>query len=168
MSGLRHARWAPAAGLLFLLPLSARATPNFPAAVRAELGLAQEPACAVCHRGAPASGSATTPFASALRERGMTPYDERALRSSLQSLSAAQVDGDGDGAPDVSELVAGTDPNQPEPGVGPEPTPGSELPGPPLLPEPTYGCGASAGGPLLLAGLGALLAFARGRRRRDS
>lgn len=168
MPALRHARWAPAAGLLLLLPLAARATPNFPAAVRSELGLAREPACAVCHRGTATAGTANTPFASALRERGLRPYDEGALRSALQSLSADQADGDGDGVPDISELAADTDPNQPEFVPGTEPTPG---PGPgsepltPPLPEPTYGCGAATGSPSLVAALGGLLAFLWRRRR---
>ncbi len=169
MPALRYARWAPAAGLLLLLPLAVRATPNFPAAVRSELGLAREPACAVCHRGAPATGTANTPFASALRERGARPYDEGALRSALQSLSVDQADGDGDGVPDVSELAAGTDPNQPEFVAGNDPTPGagSEALAPPL-PEPTYGCGAATGSSSLLAALAGLLAFMWGRRRRGA
>ncbi len=141
---------ALAAGLL--LPLSANATPNFPAALQSELLLSQEPSCAVCHQGEPTSGTATTPLGSDLRAHGLMAYDEDSLLSAVQALRTEKTDGDGDGVSDVDELVAGTDPN-----LGAEASP--------LLPEPTYGCNASSEGLGLLALVGALLALVPSRRR---
>jgi uncharacterized protein (TIGR03382 family) len=128
---------------------TALATPNFPGAVQRELNLSNEPDCELCHVGVEARGTVNTPFGSAMRQRGLQAYDEESLRDALASLRGEAVDSDGDGVPDVEELLAGDDPNQSA--QTPE-----ELP-----PEPTFGCATSPGGPacwMLLVALGALLA----------
>jgi MYXO-CTERM domain-containing protein len=125
---------------------SARATPNFPGAIQSELNLAREPNCNLCHVGVEARGTVNTPFGGAMRQRGMQAYDEGLLLDALTLLREQGVDSDGDGQPDVEELLAGGDPNQVA----------EELP-----PEPSFGCAASSGGPagwMLLVALGALRA----------
>lgn len=123
------------------------ASPTFPGALESDLGLDTPPDCSLCHAGgATGSATATTPFATAMRDRGMVAGDTQSVSAALQQLEADQVDSDGDGATDVDELRAGTDPN----GAG-------------ELALPTYGC-ASAGLPSVLA-LAATGLLALHRRR---
>lgn len=126
---------------------TALATPNFPDAVQRELNLSYTPVCELCHVGVQARGTVNTPFGRAMRQRGLQAYDEESLRDALAALRSEAVDSDGDGVPDVEELLAGDDPNQ-----------SAQTPD---IPEPTFGCATSPGGSacwMLLVTLGALLA----------
>lgn len=128
------------------------ASPTFPAVLESDLGLSTPPDCSLCHAGgATGSGTATTPFATAMRNRGMVAGNTQSVSAALQQLETDQVDSDGDGATDVDELRAGTDPN----GAG-------------ELALPTYGC-ASAGLPsvLVLAAAGLLALYRRRSHRRS-
>ena len=153
---LRHlAVWALA--LLVFAPRPARARPEFPDEIAVAVGGDVAPACSLCHLDGKTSGiTAVTPFVLALKQRG---FDGKraSLRSALAQMEADGVDTDGDGAGDVAELRAGTDPSSPVPGA---PSVG-----------PDYGCSVAGGaqtiGGLLLAGL-ALAGLARRRRRPSS
>ncbi len=129
----RLARPALVALALLAAP-SALATPNFPGAVQSELNLSRAPECSLCHIGVQARGTVNTPFGTSMRQRGLRANDEESLRTALDMMRAEAVDSDGDGTPDVEELIAGDDPNQ-----GPEPP--SDTP-----PEPTFGCASSPEG----------------------
>ncbi len=135
----------------------ARATPNFPPAVRAHLTLAAEPACTLCHLGTPGRGTVNTPFGSSARSRGLVAYDDGSLRTALDALAAENKDGDGDGVGDIRELRDGTDPNA---GPGDDES------------VPDYGCGVTgvgaSGSPSVVGALFALallLALAESGRR---
>ena len=144
--------------LLLLLGVEApaSATPNFPGVVQQHLTLGAPPACTLCHVGTPALGTVTTPFGVTLRSRGARAYDESAMRTALDALSAEKKDSDADGVPDIDELKAGSDPNT---GSGEE------------VVVPEYGCraatagipGDSRGRPVI--GLGAALLMLVIRRR---
>lgn len=143
----------PALLLLCLLPAASGATSNFPGALRAELGLRTPPDCSLCHVGRQQVGTVNTPFGVSMRSRGLVFYDEASLRRALAALRAEGTDSDGDGVPDLDELVAGGDPNVAS-GAGGGGGGGEDLPpGPPV-----YGCssagGASPTGLLLLVMLG--------------
>jgi hypothetical protein len=141
-----------------LMALSARAvfaTPNFPAAIQRDLSLSYSPQCSLCHVGGNTSASAVqTPFAKAMKARGLVAYDETALQAALDQMTQGRVDSNGNGVSDVDELRAGTDPNL---GSGQEPV--------------TYGCtvsGARSGSGGLghaAVGMGLVLAVWRLRRR---
>lgn len=128
----------------------ARATPNFPPAIREDLGLGYEPSCSICHAGGVTErGTVTTPFGRALRERGLVADDTDSLKGALAALEKDGIDSDGDGVPDVEQLREGRDPN----GTGE---------------RPTYGCSstksdASTGGSLGVV-LVAMLLVSRRRR----
>jgi len=136
--------------LLLILTGLARATPNFPDAVATWADLPCSPPCALCHA---SGGGARTPFALALKDRGLVPGDETSLYDALDQLDADGVDSDNDGMTDADELRAGIDPN----------------PGDLVLceiPTPMYGCfdqGRASGslGGLLLA----IAALRRSHRR---
>jgi uncharacterized protein (TIGR03382 family) len=160
--------------LCLLAPASSRATPNFPGAIQRELQLARAPDCSLCHVGPQQVGTVNTPFGRSMRSRGLVFYDEASLRRALSALRAERIDSDGDGTPDIDELVAGGDPNAPSGGGGGgEPGDGGTGGGgggggqEPVPPAPTYGCGAagSAGTFLLLA---LLLPVLLRRRRRPA
>lgn len=105
----------------------ARATPNFPPAIKRELQLAAEPQCSLCHAGGVTGrGTVTTPFGTTMRSRGLVPYDEASLALALKALTAEKKDSDADGTPDIDELKANGDPNV-----------NLEEPPPP---PPEYGC----------------------------
>lgn len=133
---------------------TALATPNFPGVMQTELKLSNTPDCNLCHVGVQARGTVNTPVGSALLQRGMVAYDEGRLLAALTSLRSQAVDSDGDGTPDVEELIAGKDPNQSD--ENPD-----ELP-----PEPSFGCATGPGATafwMLLVSLGALMRRRPGR-----
>jgi hypothetical protein len=121
------------AGALTVAAPIAHATPNFPDRIASELGLGDPPPCSVCHSGPPGPGNASTPFASAMRSRGLAAYDEASLVTALTALRAARTDSDRDGIPDVDELLAGGDPNR---GAATAEQGGDDV-------EPEYGCAAA-------------------------
>lgn len=96
----------------FALATAALATGNFPSAIENDLSLDYQPPCSVCHAGGKTgSGTVTTPFGKSLRERGLVADDENSLSTALGRMMDDAVDSDGDGATDIDELVADTDPN---------------------------------------------------------
>ncbi|MFN0063087.1 MAG: hypothetical protein ACKVPX_11300 [Myxococcaceae bacterium] len=135
---------------MVLVGVPAHATPSFPEAIRTHLGTSRAPTCALCHAGTPSFETAVTPFADAMKDRGLEAYDAVSLRSALDQMREDRVDSDQDGAPDVDEIFSGTDPNG-----------GSEVE------EPFFGCG---GGQLIallpLSLLGPYVLRRRGRRGR--
>lgn len=147
-------------GLALLVDASpARATPDVRAALETELNLGYSPGCTLCHDGTPGPGTATTPFATSMIQRGLTPADTTSVAGAVAAMRADQVDSDGDGQTDIDELIAGQDPN----------VAGGSL----ATDSPEYGCGASIADrvydPLgACAALVVSLTLLRlGRRRRD-
>jgi hypothetical protein len=119
---------------LSLAAASSSATPNFPSAIASYLRLASAPDCTLCHVGPTQRGTVTTPFGKSMLAHGLVAYDETSLRNGLDALNAEKTDSDGDGAPDISELRAGTDPNAA--------SASGTIAGAVPADEPHYGCGA--------------------------
>lgn len=111
---------------------TARATSEFPDAIRAKVGASSAPACAVCHvtgdRGG--RGTVSTAFGRAMRERGLVEFDVQSLESALDKMATDKIDSNGNGTTDVDELKAGRDPNSTS-GDG-----GAAV----EIPMPEYGC----------------------------
>jgi hypothetical protein len=159
-ASLRLAFGCAAALLLMGAAPDAHGKEQFPGEIARDLRLGYDPPCRLCHiQGTTGSGSVITPFAISMQAHGLTG-SASSIAPALQGLGADRVDSDGDGKPDVEELVANTDPNSPA--------------NAPLGDSaPTYGCSAAGAtlsaclgelvfGALLVAG--ALLAR-RGKRR---
>lgn len=141
--------------LALLLAAPAFASASFPTAVKTHLSLGTEPpqSCSLCHlNGVTGIGTVNTLFGVSLRAHGAVALDEAKLGAALDAMRTDNTDSDGDGVPDVQELINGTDPNVPEGGT--------------KAPSPRYGCGANAV-PGLLAG-GALVLLTLRRRRREA
>jgi len=131
----------------------AHASSNYPAEVRAYLGLSDTPDCTLCHN-VPTGGygTVTTPFGVSMLGRGLKAQNVPSLHTALDALAAEKTDSDKDGVPDIEELKAGTNPN---------------VPGGGSVPPPTYGCfdvSGQPGSPLAL--LPVALAFLALRLRR--
>lgn len=93
----------------------ARATPNFPGAVKDKLGAVAQPECAICHVSGRVGGRGTvnTLFGTAMRARGLVLYDEATLGAALSQMEKDGVDSDGDGTIDVDAIRMGKNPNPP-------------------------------------------------------
>jgi hypothetical protein len=131
---MMHRRWTLLAiPLVLALASTAEAQPEYPSAIEQHLGLGYTVPCSVCHdKGNTGSGTVTTPFGWAMRGQGLVADDPSSVNAALDALKSAKTDSDGDGADDIAELVAGTDPNS----AGSVPFPNGTQPG--------YGCGGTA------------------------
>jgi hypothetical protein len=127
------------------------ATPNFPADIQQQLGLAQPPPCTVCHAtNAGGPGTVVKPFGIYLQSRGLVPFDDASLHNAMLADIAERHSSSG-GLTDVDALRAGEDPNG---------APGSNL-------MPAFGC-SSAGSSVDLLTLYALGAWVLLRSRGSS
>lgn len=148
-------------GVIFCLVATAspaRAISEFPPNIRGDLALTYDPPCRLCHiQGTTGAGSVSTPFGLSMLAHGLTK-DRTTLTSALTALRADRVDSDGDGVPDIAELMADTDPNTP-------------VDAPLSAQAPTYGCDTSGTNGRNLATCVALTmviaGVALGRRRRQ-
>ena len=131
----------------------ARASSNYPAEIRAHLGLSYTPDCTLCHS-VPTGGfgTVTTPFGTSMQARGLKAQNVQSLTTALDALAGEQTDSDGDGVPDIDELKAGTNPN---------------VAGGGTVPPPTYGCfdvTGQPGSPLALLPIALAFLLVRARR----
>jgi MYXO-CTERM domain-containing protein len=91
---------------------AASASPDFPFTVQEHLGLTYEPPCTICHTtDAGGSGTATKPFALAMKERGISAANTPAVAPALDKMVADEIDSDCNDVTDVDQLKAGQDPN---------------------------------------------------------
>jgi len=141
---------------------TAEAREEFPGQIATDLGLADPvrdaPPCSLCHLyGKTGGDTLVTPFAWAMRARGLTGSDS--LDDALARVGADRVDSDGDGAIDVDEIAAGADPNS----AASVPNPTTTMP----VPDPQLGCAMAGRGQAEGAGFAVALAaaFAWLRRR---
>jgi MYXO-CTERM domain-containing protein len=142
----------------------AQASPSFPEALKSDLGLSCAVTCSLCHSGGQTgAGTVNTPFGASMRAHGLASGDTASLQAALDAMGMDLTDSDGDGTPDVEELVACGNPNGTSGGASS------------AAPPPAYGCGASVAPPgpsssgawlAALGGLGAVWVARRSRARR--
>jgi len=108
----RIALVALAVAFASLVGQHARASESYPEAIQRALDTPCPPACTTCHT-RPSGGelTANTPLGISARRAGLKCCDTSGLFDALATLEANATDSDADGAPDVEELRAGTDPN---------------------------------------------------------
>src|SRR5690349_21406484 len=97
-----------------LLVREAGATPNFPDALKAQLGFstfAAAPPCLTCHVvPSGGTGTATQLFGAAVKSRGTKAYDTASLEAAVADMDKNEVDSVGDGIPDTDKLRQGLNP----------------------------------------------------------
>ena len=106
--------WRPFAISLALLLAAhaARASEVYPEVIRATVSTNQPLPCTLCHA-VTDGGSVTidTEFGRSMSDFGMKGSDPVSLQRALRRNAARGWDSDGDGVPDIEELVFGTDPS---------------------------------------------------------
>ena len=106
--------WRPLAISLALLFITraASASENYPEAIRATVPTGQPLPCTLCHEASDGGdGAVTTAFGREMLDFGMKGGDPASLVRALRRNAAQNWDSDGDGVPDIEELVFGTDPS---------------------------------------------------------
>jgi hypothetical protein len=97
---------------LFFAARQARASEDYPEVMRATVSTTQALPCTLCHVIADGGDwSVNTAFGRHMLEFGMTGDDPVSLQRALRRNAARGWDSDGDGVPDIEELVYGTDPS---------------------------------------------------------
>ena len=147
--------WRPFVISLALLSTArtGQASENYPDVIRATVPTNQALPCTLCHALVDGGdGAVATEFGAHMLEFGMKGADPTSLQRALRRNAARGWDSDGDGVPDIEELVYGTDPSSP-----------ALSSGPPLL----HGCtvGHHEARPQLSPALFTLIAWALWRRR---
>lgn len=138
--------------MFLILVATALASPSFPVAVEAAVGMPCTPSCVLCHETAlGGSGTASQEFAFSLMAAGLVAADDTSVAPALAAIDAAASDMDGDGLSDIDELTFGSNPN-----AG-----GDDFC---AVPIPQYGCFAGES----TAYMGGFLAFLAWRGRRLS
>jgi hypothetical protein len=114
--------WRPFAIFLALLfsAHQVRASESYPDVIRATVPTRQALPCTLCHALADGGdGAVATEFARHMLEVGMKGADPASLQRALRRNAARGWDSDGDGVPDIEELLYGTDPSSPALSSGP-------------------------------------------------
>jgi len=97
-----------------LLAMASRASHDYPTQIRDKYTLGYCPDCTLCHAtNQCGSGTVVTDFGLSLVGFGAKGRDPVSLDQALDTDRAREWDSDGDGVPDVDELVEGTDPSGP-------------------------------------------------------
>ncbi len=156
---------------------AALACPTYPQLVEADLELAYEPPCTVCHSMSPGTATtATQPMALELIKLGSNlSCDPTVLATNLKTMATDMISFDMSGTPAITLLEEGCDPNT-DAVIGTSSIDGGTCPGSTcdggadLPPTVGYGCGAEvAGSPAPWQGAVAIAAIglaALSRRRR--
>jgi hypothetical protein len=148
------------ASAVALVARASHASQDYPSVIADKL-MVPAPDCTLCHRdNNGGTGTVVTQFGLSMMAFGAMGKNPASLEQALDADSASGCDSDGDGLPDIPELMAGTDPSD-----GPGGTCGA--------PGPKHGCGATIGrretgrqfGASLTLFAAALLAY--GARRRQ-
>ena len=106
---MRHLTWLCVLFGLLLSASAARALPEYPALIEAQLGLASAPACNICHSSTAGGGPVSQPFGQAMQAAGLNRSAD-SLPGALDQLALDGTDSNGDGIPDIEGLKMGIEP----------------------------------------------------------